>query len=78
MEIITERHKCPDMIVPANESESNIRDEVNRRTFKAGYTDRDGQPRITRKSSNGKGDTCRPVNKKKYDENYERIFGKKE
>lgn len=23
----------------------------------------------------GKGDTYRPVNKKKYDENYERIFG---
>lgn len=25
----------------------------------------------------GKGDTYRPVNKKKYDENYERIFGRK-
>ena len=27
------------------ESESNVREEVNRRSFKAGYTDRDGQPR---------------------------------
>jgi len=26
---------------------------------------------------NGKGDTYRPVNKKQYDKNYERIFGKK-
>lgn len=29
-------------------------------------------------SENGKGDKSRPVNKKVYDENYERIFGKKE
>ena len=28
-------------------------------------------------SQNGKGDKPRPVNKKVYDENYERIFGKK-
>lgn len=26
---------------------------------------------------NGKGDTYRPVNQKAWDENYERIFGKK-
>jgi len=26
---------------------------------------------------NGKGDTYRPVDKKQYDENYEKIFGKK-
>lgn len=45
MEIITERHKAPGMIVPATESESSIKDEVNRRTCKAGYTDRDGQPK---------------------------------
>jgi len=77
MEIITERHKCPDMIVPATESESSIKDEVNRRSYKAGYTDRDGQPKISRKSSAGKGDAPRPVNKKLYDRNYERIFKKK-
>jgi len=31
--------------ISAFESESNVREEVNRRSFKAGYTDRDGQPR---------------------------------
>jgi len=77
MQIITERHKCPDMIVPATESESSIKDEVNRRTFKAGYTDRDGQPKISRSNGAGKGDVFRPVNKKLYDQNYERIFGHK-
>lgn len=70
MQIIN-RTKSPDEIVPATESESSIKDEVNRRTYKAGYTDRDGQPR-----SSGKGDTCRPVNKKRYDKNYDRIFSK--
>lgn len=30
-------------IVSASESEVNVREEVNRRTCKAGYTDRDGQ-----------------------------------
>lgn len=29
-----------------NVSERAVRDEVNRRTCKAGYTDRDGQPMI--------------------------------
>ena len=75
MDIITERHKCPGMIVPASESESSIKDEVNRRTCKAGYTDRDGQPKISRKNGAGKGDVARPCNKKLYDQNYERIFG---
>ncbi len=60
-------------IVSVFESESNVREEVNRRTCKAGYTDRDGQPRI----GAGKGCAYRPVDKKKYDENYDRIFGKK-
>ncbi len=59
--------------ISAFESEANVKEEVNRRTFKAGYTDRDGQPR----TGAGKGDTYRPVNKRKYDENYERIFGKR-
>ncbi len=53
------------------ESEANVREEVNRRTFKAGYTDRDGQPR----TGAGKGDVPRPCNMKKYRENYELIFG---
>ena len=50
--------------------EADLREEVNRRTAKAGYTTRYGEP-----VSSGKGDTYRPVNKKKYDENYVRIFG---
>ena len=62
--------------VSAFESESSIRDEVNRRSYKAGYTDRDGQPKISRHSkAAGKGDVYRPVNKKRYDQNYIRIFG---
>ncbi len=76
MEIITSRTKAPNEIVPAAESEGSIKDEVNRRTHKAGYTDRDGQPMVRRNSGAGKGDSPRPVNKKLYDENYERIFGK--
>ena len=58
--------------VSAFESEANVREEVNRRSHKAGYTDRDGQPRD---SGAGKGDVPRPCNMKKYRENYERIFG---
>ncbi len=54
------------------ESESNVKEEVNRRSYKAGYTDRDGTP-IT--SSAGKGDMCRPTDKKKYDEGYRLAFG---
>jgi len=65
------------MIVPATESESSIRDEANHRTWKAGYTDRDGQPKISRNDGAGKGDVPRPCNKKKYDENYDRIFRKR-
>ena len=75
MEIITNRTKAPTEVVPATESESSIKDEVNRRTHKAGYTDRDGQPRISRNSGAGKGDVPRPCNMKKYRKNYRRIFG---
>ncbi len=67
--------KAPTEIVSVTESESSIKDEVNRRTCRAGYTDRDGQPRISRTTNYGKGDTCRPMNKKLYDQNYEKIFG---
>ena len=77
MEIITERHKSPGDIVSADHNPKDIKDEVNRRTYKAGYTDRDGQPRRSRKTSNGKGDNLRPMNKKKYDEGYIRAFGHK-
>ena len=63
--------------VSAFESETNVREEVNRRSYKAGYTDRDGQPKVSRQTSYSKGDACRPMNKKKYDEGYERAFGHK-
>jgi len=63
------------MIVPATESESSIKDEVNRRSYKAGYTDRDGQPMRSRSNGAGKGDAPRPVNQTKYEENYIKAFG---
>ena len=53
------------------ESESNVREEAIRRGVKAGTCNSQGGP-----VGAGKGDTYRPVNKKLYDENYERIFGK--
>jgi len=41
---ILKRAKNSEMdIIPITESESNIREEANRRTWKAGHTDRDGQ-----------------------------------
>ncbi len=74
---ILKRAKNAEMdIVSAAESESVVRDEVNHRTYKAGYTDRDGQPKISRNTGAGKGDVPRPCDKKKFDESYERIFGK--
>ncbi len=73
---ILKRAKNAEMeIVSVFESESNVREEVNRRTCKAGYTDRDGQPKRSRNNSAGKGDVPRPCNMKKYRENYELIFG---
>ena len=33
-------------LVPADVSEKDLRDEVNLRTHRAGYTDRDGQPMV--------------------------------
>ncbi len=62
--------------VSAFESESNVREEVNRRTHKAGYTDRDGQPKVSRNNSAGNGDVYRSYDRKKYAENYDRIFRK--
>lgn len=59
-------------VVPFGPAPAGFQDELNLRSFKAGYTDRDGGPR-----SAGKGDAYRSVNKKKYDENYDRIFKKK-
>lgn len=75
MHIITEKSKPPDEIVSATESENNLREEVNRRTYKAGHTDRDGQPKISRNDGAGKGDGTRPYDPKKYDKNALRLFG---
>ena len=74
---ILKRAKNAEMdIISSTESDSNVRDEANRRTCKAGYTDRDGQMMKSRRTVNGKGDAFRPVNKKLYDANYDRIFNK--
>jgi len=64
-------------VIPLGESENNIQDEANLRSYKAGYTDRDGQQMISRNNNAGKGDVSRPCNKALYDKNYERIYGKK-
>ena len=68
MEIITERHKRPSEIVPVTESESSIKDEINKRTCKAGYTDSDGQPKIRMAEIVSKSPS------EKYRKNYVKIF----
>lgn len=73
MEILKRaRGKADGEVVPWNESENNVREEVLRRSAKAGYCNSDGSP-----TGADKGDSPRPVNKKKYDRNYEQIFGHK-
>jgi len=53
-------------IIPTTESEKNVKEEANKRSWKAGYTDRDGQPRISPEI------VSKPPNKQ-YRENYEKI-----
>lgn len=77
MEILKRAKGDSGEMVPFNANKKDLQDEVNCRTYKAGYTNRDGQPKISRNNGAGKGDVYRPVDKKKYDRNYERIFGKK-
>jgi len=73
---ILNRAKNTEMdIIPLGESKKNVKEEANRRTWKAGYTDRDGQPKRSRSNGSGKGDIPRHVNKELYDINYARIFG---
>ncbi len=60
-------------IIPVTESDNNVREEANKRTCKAGYTDRDGQP--IRNKGAGKGDNQRHTNKELYDQNYAKCFG---
>ena len=75
MEILNRAKNTEMDIISASESESNVREEVNRRSCKAGYTDSDGQPKMSRNNGAGKGDVPRPCDRKKYAENYKRIFG---
>jgi len=63
-------------VVSFKHNKKDLQDEVNCRTYKAGYTDRDGQLKISRNDGAGKGDVPRPYNRKKYAENYDRIFRK--
>jgi len=64
--------------ISPSESAKNIKEESIKRSYKAGYTDSDGQPMISRKlKAAGKGDVPRYVNKEIYDRNYEIAFGHK-
>ncbi len=71
MQILKRAKNAELEVISASESESNVKEEVNRRTCKAGYTDRDGQ----QMTGAGKGDKRRPCNINKYRENYIKIFG---
>ena len=62
-------------VVPFNADEKAVKEEVDRRTHKAGYTDRDGRPKTSRVTNYSKGDSRRPGNLKKYRENYVKIYG---
>ena len=54
-------------LVPPDASEKSVRDEVNRRTHRAGYTDRDGQPMLRREIVSRWS--------RKYSNNFQRAFG---
>jgi len=77
LEIIERAKGDAGEFIPWNADKKDVQQEINHRTYKAGYTDRDGQPKISRNNGAGKGDVPRPCNMKKYRENYERIFGHK-
>ena len=62
--------KADGEVVPWSESEDNVREEVNRRTAKAGYTTKYGEP-----TSSGRI-ISKPLSKKGR-ENYVKIFGHK-
>lgn len=69
MEIITDRnHGDEGEIVPWNENESNVREEVLRRNAKAGYCTRNGEPVGRTKIM------AQPANDR-YRKNYVKIFG---
>lgn len=62
--------KADGEVVPWNEGESNVREEVNRRAAKAGYCNSDGSP-----VSSGRI-ISKPLSKEGR-ENYVKIFGHK-
>ena len=67
MEIL-ERAKSGGEIVDWNEGEANVKEEVNRRTCKAGLTNREGGPPAT-------GRIIIKPPTEQYRKNYRRIFG---
>lgn len=69
MEII-KRAKCVSdgEVVAWNENKKNIQEEANRRTYKAGYTNREGGPPAT-------GNIRSMPANDRYRENYVKIFG---
>lgn len=70
---ILKRARSGGELVSPKTSKKDLKAEVNRRTHKAGYTDRDGQPKTSRMTNYSKGDSRRPCNLKKYRENYDNI-----
>ncbi len=75
MEILKRAKGDSGEIIPWNADKKDVQQEINHRTYKAGYTDRDGQPMVSRNNGAGKGDVPRPCDTKKFRENYVRIFG---
>jgi len=69
MEIL-KRAKEGGELVSFNHDEKDVKDEVNRRTARAGYTTRLGEPPYRTKIM------AAPPSKR-YEENYTRIFGHK-
>ena len=67
MQILKRARNAEMDIVSATESESNVREEVNRRTYKAGRTNREGGPLTTGKI------IMKPATEQ-YRKNYRRIF----
>jgi len=60
----------PFEIVPENVSRNDLLNEAHRRSARAGYCSRSGERLNRTKIMN-----FAPQDKKKYDENYKRIFG---
>jgi len=58
-------------LIPDDIGPRELREEVNSRTHRAGYTTREGQP--IRSSGAGKGDARRPYDVEQYRKNYNAI-----